>query len=85
MRLSDGLSDYNTRFSGVKTLSSAHLKLSTVREVLASSISASTIVIGHALENDLKALRIIHTKCIDTAALFPHPGGLPYRRSLREL
>lgn len=42
-------------------------------------------MIGHALENDLKTLRMIHHRCVDTALLFPHRAGLPYRRSLRDL
>lgn len=29
--------------------------------------------VGHALENDLAALRVLHSRCIDTAALYPHP------------
>lgn len=29
--------------------------------------------VGHALENDLAALRVLHARCIDTAALYPHP------------
>lgn len=48
-------------------------------------IDASTIIIGHGLENDLKTLRMIHHQCVDTAILFPHKAGAPYRRSLKEL
>jgi len=77
--------DLNTRFSGVTNLDSVHLQLQSVKEILSSSISKSTIIIGHSLENDLKALRIVHNNCVDTAVLFPHPGGLPYRRSLKDL
>lgn len=42
-------------------------------------------MIGHALDNDLKTLRIIHHQCVDTAILFPHRAGPPYRRALRDL
>jgi len=48
-------------------------------------INSNTILIGHALENDLKTLRMIHTRCVDTAILFPHRAGPPYRRALRDL
>lgn len=48
-------------------------------------ISSETIIIGHALENDLKTLRMIHHRCVDTAVLFPHPAGAPYRRALQAL
>lgn len=41
--------------------------------------------VGHTLENDLKALRLAHGRCIDSAVLYPHPRGLPHRSSLRTL
>jgi hypothetical protein len=37
------------------------------------------------LDSDLKALRMTHTQCVDTAILFPHPRGFPYRIKLKEL
>lgn len=40
---------------------------------------------GHSLENDLQALKLMHTRVIDTCVLFPHPRGPPYRSSLRHL
>lgn len=41
--------------------------------------------IGHGLENDLRAIRVVHTTIIDTCQLFPHPRGLPFRLALRDL
>jgi RNA exonuclease 1 len=41
--------------------------------------------VGHALENDFKALKLLHGNVIDTVILFPHPRGLPYRSALRIL
>ncbi|CAK7205033.1 RNA exonuclease 3 [Sporothrix eucalyptigena] len=55
------------------------------RDLLQQLISPETILIGHALENDLKALRMVHNRISDTALLFPHPKGLPIRYSLRVL
>lgn len=80
-------SDYNTRFSGItaENHSAATTDLAGIRAVLNTLIDAGTILIGHGLENDLKTLRIVHGKCIDTALLFPHKAGNPYRRSLKEL
>ncbi|KAF9569297.1 hypothetical protein CPC08DRAFT_677931 [Agrocybe pediades] len=79
--------DYNTRFSGItaENLGSALLTLKSIRSTLDSMIDTNTILIGHALDNDLKTLRIIHHRCIDTAILFPHRAGPPYRRSLKDL
>jgi RNA exonuclease 1 len=41
--------------------------------------------VGHSLENDLRALKLVHERCVDTALLFPHPRGLPYKNSLKHL
>ncbi|KIM46093.1 hypothetical protein M413DRAFT_441153 [Hebeloma cylindrosporum] len=79
--------DYNTRFSGItpENHATAVLTLASIRTTLDSLINSNTILIGHALDNDLKTLRIIHHRCIDTALLFPHRAGPPYRRSLKDL
>jgi RNA exonuclease 1 len=61
------------------------MDLTGIRAVLNTIIDSNTIIIGHSLENDLKTLRIIHGRCIDTALLLPHKAGKPYRRSLKEL
>ncbi|KAF2278741.1 uncharacterized protein EI97DRAFT_492426 [Westerdykella ornata] len=55
------------------------------RDLFLSYIAPSTPLIGHALDNDLNVLRIIHPTVIDTVCLFPHTGGLPYRNGLRSL
>ncbi|KAI1820432.1 hypothetical protein F4861DRAFT_523083 [Xylaria intraflava] len=55
------------------------------RDLLFTIISAKTPLIGHGLENDLNAARIIHPTCIDTVLLWPHKRGLPMRNSLKSL
>jgi hypothetical protein len=55
------------------------------RSLLFTHLSPKTPLIGHGLENDLNAARIIHPTIIDTALLFPHPHGLPYRNGLKAL
>ncbi|TFK43452.1 ribonuclease H-like domain-containing protein [Crucibulum laeve] len=79
--------DYVTRFSGIteEGHSKALLPLVSIRKALDLLIDQDTILIGHGLDNDLKTLRIIHHKCIDTAILFPHSAGAPYRRALKDL
>ncbi|GLB33907.1 putative EXOIII [Lyophyllum shimeji] len=79
--------DYITRFSGItaERLEEAVLPLASIRKSLDAFIDRDTILVGHALDNDLKTLRIIHHKCVDTAVLFPHRAGAPYRRSLKDL
>ncbi|KAK9744777.1 Exonuclease [Popillia japonica] len=81
--------DYNSRFSGITAKDMQKRRtLKTLKEVqndLMGFIDADTILIGHGLENDLRALRILHPTVIDTAVAFPHYNGLPYRRSLKSL
>lgn len=55
------------------------------RSLLFSFLAPTTPLIGHGLENDLNAIRVIHPTLIDTALLFPHKAGLPYRNSLKVL
>ncbi|OCT97495.1 RNA exonuclease 1 homolog isoform X1 [Xenopus laevis] len=79
--------DYNTRFSGVteEDLQNTAMTLRDVQAVLLSMFSSKTILIGHSLESDLFALKIIHRSVVDTAIVFPHRFGLPYKRALRSL
>lgn len=77
------------RFSGVtmqQIEESAVFDLAGIRSVLFEiGVGSDTIIVGHGLENDLNALRIVHLNVLDTAILYPHPAGLPFRNSLRNL
>lgn len=55
------------------------------RDLLFSLISPDTPVIGHGLENDLNAVRIIHPTLVDSILLYPHRRGLPMRHGLKML
>ncbi|XP_060037920.1 RNA exonuclease 1 homolog isoform X2 [Erinaceus europaeus] len=87
VRPDNDIVDYNTRFSGVTEadLAGTSTSLRDVQAVLLSMFSADTVLIGHSLESDLLALKVIHSTVVDTAVLFPHRLGLPYKRSLRNL
>ena len=48
-------------------------------------IQCNIFLVGHGLENDFRALNLVHTLVVDTSTLYPHFFGLPYRRSLKSL
>lgn len=80
--------DYNTRYSGISAkdfASGQHKNIKEVQNDLMGFINADTILVGHGLENDLRSLNLIHNNILDTAVVFPHFNGLPFRRSLRSL
>lgn len=40
------------------------------------------ILLGHSLESDLKAMKLCHPYCIDTAVIYHHPRGRPLKPGL---
>ncbi|XP_049907406.1 RNA exonuclease 1 homolog isoform X3 [Epinephelus moara] len=79
--------DYNTRFSGIseEDVKGNHTSLREVQETLLSFISADTILIGHGLETDLCALKLLHGTVVDTSVVFPHRLGPPHKMTLNNL
>uniref|UniRef100_A0A672V759 Exonuclease domain-containing protein n=1 Tax=Strigops habroptila TaxID=2489341 RepID=A0A672V759_STRHB len=79
--------DYDIRLSGVteNDLKNTTTTLRAVQAILLNLFSVDTILIGHNLENDLFALKLIHDMVVDTSVVFPHPLGLPHKRTLRSL
>lgn len=70
VRTQGAVLDTNVRFSGIQpeTLEKkAVLDLAGTHKALAQVCSSETILIGHGLENDLKALRLVHDRVLDTA------------------
>ncbi|KAM3566472.1 hypothetical protein ARSEF4850_000516 [Beauveria asiatica] len=78
---SSGSEDGQVSKRGLKVVSSP----AAARELLFSLIAPTTPLIGHGLENDLNAVRIVHPTLIDTVLAFPHKGGLPFRMGLKTL
>lgn len=66
-------------------LSETTTTLYNVQAVLLSMFNSETILIGHSLDSDFKALKLIHDVVVDTSVLYPHKMGPPKKRALKTL
>lgn len=79
--------DCNTRFSGltIDQIERAEFDLEQTQKRFFELVNSETILIGHSLESDLKAMRLVHHRVVDTSIVFPHRLGLPYKRALKTI
>lgn len=78
--------DLNTRWSGVAEIKEEALSFEDSISLLGEVIDSNTVMVGHGLENDMNAMRLIHTKIVDTAILYPKHKATPtFRYSLKQL
>ncbi|KAG6623323.1 putative exonuclease [Phytophthora cinnamomi] len=80
--------NYHTEFSGIseETLRDTKYILADVqRDLVTRFLFHDTILVGHSLTSDLRALRLVHPTIADTAILYPHQRGFPFRTSLKYL
>lgn len=98
------------RFSGLTAddFVGVDMTLEEVQRQLLQMVAADTILLGHSLESDLRALKVplppspalpltplappsslspkvIHSSVVDTAIVFPHRKGPPFKRALKTL
>ncbi|ROT35610.1 RNA exonuclease [Sodiomyces alkalinus F11] len=81
------ITNYVTHFSGITEamLAPVTITLQDIQARLLDLITPRTILIGHSLESDLKALRLSHPFIVDTSLIYPHPRGPPLKSSLKWL
>ncbi|CAI5724595.1 unnamed protein product [Peronospora effusa] len=79
--------DYCTQYSGItcEIMEGTIMRLADIQEKFLALVPAEAILVGHSIENDLQALQVLHRRVIDTACMYPHPKGPPFRSALRFL
>ncbi|OWZ09276.1 uclease [Phytophthora megakarya] len=79
--------DYCTQYSGItcEIMEATTMRLADIQEKFLTIVPAEAILVGHSIENDLQALQVLHHRVIDTACMYPHPKGPPFRSALRFL
>ncbi|KAF7854719.1 hypothetical protein EAF04_010288 [Stromatinia cepivora] len=79
--------DYLTQYSGITEamLAPVTTTLQEIQKRLVKIFHSRSILIGHSLDSDLKALKLTHPYIIDTAVIYPHPRGPPLKSSLKWL
>lgn len=87
VRPPDPIVDYKTKYSGItaEKMKGVTMTLEEAQQEFLSIIRRSTIIVGHSLENDFKAMRFVHPWVIDTTILYPHESGLPLKMGLKKL
>lgn len=83
----DRVTDYLTPYSGItkQLLDTATMTLADIQKRLQEILKPHTVLAGHSLDSDLRALKISYPFIVDTALLYPHPKGPPQKSSLKWL
>lgn len=79
--------DYKSKYSGIteESLRNCSKRLSDVQQDLLKMFDKDSILIGHSLDSDLKALKMVHYNVVDTSVIYPHKYGPPYKCGLKLL
>ncbi|XP_073843559.1 RNA exonuclease 5 [Musca autumnalis] len=77
VRPDNQITDYLTQFSGIteQMMKTVTKKLSQVQEEVRAVLPNNAILVGHSLNFDLKAMKMMHPYVIDTSVCFNITGG----------
>ncbi|ORM40154.1 putative exonuclease -like protein [Babesia sp. Xinjiang] len=75
VRPEEPVTDYRTPYSGIteESLEGVTVTLADIQECLNRLLDKDTLLVGHSLENDLKACEIKHLYVLDTAVQYTPP------------
>ncbi|XP_065066295.1 uncharacterized protein LOC135692165 isoform X1 [Rhopilema esculentum] len=81
------ITDYLTQYSGItpEILANENTTLGDVQQRLLEIISQNDIIVGHSLDNDMRALKIFHSNYIDTSIIYGDQRGARFKPSLKSL
>lgn len=79
--------DYLTRFSGIteEMMANVDYPLEQVQRDLLALFDSRDIIIGHSLQSDFKVMKFRHPNIIDTAVIYEHIKGPPFKPALKKL
>lgn len=83
----DPIVNYNTAYSGITPamMQGITTTLAQIQQQVLQHVGPDTLLVGHALENDLRVLKLVHLRNLDTAILYPHARWPTKQHSLRSL
>lgn len=81
------ITDYLTQYSGITPglLENVHTTVGDVQQRLLEIISPDDIIVGHSLDNDMRALKMYHQNYIDTSVIYGDQRGIRFKPSLKSL
>jgi RNA exonuclease 1 len=87
IRPEDPIHNCNTFVHGLarQQIETAKISASECRKFFLELVSSESILIGHDIKSDLRALKVVHYNIIETQHAFPHPLGGHNKTSLRNL